>query len=422
MWMNFALTLNHAMAWLKGRPVVGLILGAIGGPLAYFAGAKLGAASPARFRIGTCGDRRRLGHFRSPLCRIGGKDLQTQGRFCPMTLMNVVESGWVPDPVLRAGMRRLMHGRLVSEGRGGPEAQQHRFSQFLNQLRESPVALSSGLANEQHYEVPAEFFKIVLGGRLKYSCCYFPQGDETLDEAEVAMLRLTSDRADIQNGMRVLELGCGWGAVTLWMAERFPDSHVTAVSNSSTQRAHIIEECGRRGFSNVEVITADMNDFDTSGRFDRVVSVEMFEHMRNYRTLTDRIAQWLTPDGKLFVHIFCHRYLMYPFTTGDGTDWMARHFFTDGLMPALHTLSFFQDSLRLDELWQVSGKHYEKTSNAWLERLDGRSDDVLKVFEQTYGQDARVWLQRWRMFFMACAELFGFPGWRGMASRALSVF
>ena len=324
-----------------------------------------------------------------------------------MNVVDLCERGWVPDRLLRAGMQRLIAERLASEYRGGREAQQRRFRSLLNELAEGPVALSVDLANQQHYEVPADFFQLVLGEHLKYSCCYFPDGVKSLNEAEAAMLDLTCTRAEIEDGMDILELGCGWGAATLWMASHFPNSSVTAVSNSAGQRDFITERCRRLNLKNVRIITADMNDFSIDTQFDRVVSIEMFEHMRNYAVLNERISRWLRPDGKLFVHIFCHRKLMYPFAADGNNDWMARNFFTNGLMPAQTTLHYFQEHLRLQREWELSGQHYQKTCNAWLANLDNNRAEV-EIALRAYGDRASLWTQRWRMFFMACAELFGY--------------
>jgi len=326
-------------------------------------------------------------------------------------LIDLCERGLVPDPLARFGMRRLMAGRLASETADGGERQFEEFRRRLAGLRESPVAIETARANEQHYEVPAAFFQRVLGPHLKYSCCWYGDGARSLGEAEEAMLRLTAARAGLADGQRVLELGCGWGSLTLWLAAQFPRSRITAVSNSASQRQFIQAEAAGRGLSNVEVITADANVFATDERFDRVVSVEMFEHLRNYATLMERIAGWLVPGGKLFVHIFCHRSLMYPFTTDGDGDWMARHFFTGGLMPAEHTLLHFQEHLTLQDQWRVSGTHYQRTANDWLANLDRERDAVLEVLAGAYGPgDAARWFQRWRMFFMAVAELFGYAG------------
>ncbi len=328
--------------------------------------------------------------------------------------IELCENGWVPDFLARFGMRRLMAQRLADESVDRGEAEFGRFRDYLEQLRSSRIALETDAANEQHYEVPAEFFRLVLGENLKYSCCWWDGGmsgslADGLDEAEARMLQLTCERAALQDGQDILELGCGWGSLTVWMARHYPNARITAVSNSNSQREFINSRCAAAGLTNVEVITADANDFTTEQRFDRVVSVEMFEHMRNYSALMERISNWLVPGGKLFVHIFCHRQLMYPFTTEGEYDWMGKYFFTGGLMPAEHTLLYFQEHLSIEDQWRVSGTHYEKTSNAWLERMDRNRDAVLKVLAEAYGKDqAAVWMQRWRMFFMAVAELFGY--------------
>ena len=274
------------------------------------------------------------------------------------------------------------------------------------------MAVHTDAANSQHYEVPATFFETVLGDHLKYSACHWSPGTANLSEAEAQMLALSCERADLKDGQRVLELGCGWGSLTLWIAQHYPNSRITAMSNSASQREHILERAASHGLTNVEVITCDVNAFETEQRFDRVVSVEMFEHVRNYEVLMRRIAGWLVEGGALFVHIFCHRELMYPFEEHDESDWMSRHFFTGGLMPAEDTLLRFQGALAIEEQWRVSGTHYERTANAWLENIDARRAQVLPVLEAAYGGDAARWLQRWRMFFMACAELFGYDNGR----------
>lgn len=329
-----------------------------------------------------------------------------------MSVIKLAESGLLPDFLVRFGIRRLLWQRLRDEGRRGDiEAQQQAFTKLLNELRNSPVALQTAAANEQHYEVPTEFYLKSLGRHLKYSSCYWPEGVTDLDAAEEAMLRLTCRRAQLADGQRILELGCGWGSLCLWMAENYPGCRVTAVSNSATQKQHVMEQARQRGLSNIEVITADMNDFDTELKFDRVVSVEMFEHMRNYEKLMWRIAGWLRPEGKLFVHIFCHRTLMYPFETEGEDNWMGRYFFTGGLMPAFDTLLHFQERLQIEERWLVNGRHYQKTLEAWLQKTDANRDEILQIFTRTYGTgQAQVWLQRWRMFYMACSELFGYKG------------
>jgi cyclopropane-fatty-acyl-phospholipid synthase len=319
------------------------------------------------------------------------------------------ERGWLPDFLTRFGMRRLMAQRIADESVGRGEAEFIRFRACLEDLRSSAIAVETDAANEQHYELPAEFFTQVLGTNLKYSSCLWDQGIKNLDEAEARMLALTCERAELTDGQAILELGCGWGSLTLWMARHYPGSSITAVSNSASQREYIVGRCKQEGLTNVQVITADANEFSTPDQFDRVVSVEMFEHMRNYAQLLKRINGWLKDDGKLFVHIFCHRHLMYPFNTEGEYDWMGQYFFTGGLMPAEQTLLYFQDDLRVEDQWRVSGEHYEKTSNAWLARMDANKSQIMPVLTEAYGEvEARRWFQRWRMFFMAVAELFGY--------------
>ncbi len=329
-----------------------------------------------------------------------------------MSLIDLCERGLVPDALTRLGIRRLCAQRLREEHAGDAVAAWARFRDLLDGLRQSPLAIETEAANRQHYEVPARFFELCLGKRLKYSSCYYPTGRETLDQAEEAMLALYGERAELADGMRILELGCGWGSLTLWMAERFPNARILGVSNSASQREHILGQCAKRGLNNVEILTRDVNVLDLGERrFDRVVSIEMFEHVRNYRVLFERISGWLDPGGKLFCHIFCHRELMYPFETEGEDNWMGRYFFTGGLMPAADTFLHFQEHLRLEEQWRLSGTHYERTSNHWLENQDRHADEILRLFEDVYGKaEAKIWAQRWRMFWMACAELFGYAG------------
>jgi cyclopropane-fatty-acyl-phospholipid synthase len=324
-------------------------------------------------------------------------------------IIDLAESGRLPDPLIRAGIGALNRKRLREEHRGGIETLREHQREFIAMLRNSPIAVLTEAANEQHYEVPPEFFQLVLGNNRKYSCCYYPTGTESLDEAEEKMLALTCERAQLRDGMDILELGCGWGSLTFWMAEQYPKSRITAVSNSAPQREFISTLCGERGIDNVAVVTADMNHFDTGKRFDRIVSVEMFEHMRNYELLLRKVASWMRPDAKLFVHIFCHKEYAYLFETEGEDNWMGRHFFSGGIMPSDDLLLYFQDDVVLEGHWRVDGTHYERTANHWLQNMDARKELIMPVLERTYGKnDAAVWFQRWRIFFMACAELWGF--------------
>ncbi|HSG74690.1 MAG TPA: cyclopropane-fatty-acyl-phospholipid synthase family protein [Burkholderiales bacterium] len=320
-----------------------------------------------------------------------------------------VEQGLVPDSVVRAGIRRLCEQRLRDIRAGDAAAAARVTEDFVRAMDAADTALVPELANAQHYEVPAEFFGLALGAHRKYSSCWWPEGIASLDDAEAAALATTCRRAGLAPGQDVLELGCGWGSLTLWMAARFPTSRITAVSNSSSQRQYIQGEAARRGLRNVEVLTADMNRFDTDKRFDRVVSVEMFEHMRNWRRLFGRVHGWLRPEGRFFMHVFCHRSTPYAFVEDGPSDWMSRHFFSGGMMPSDELALRFQEALRLVQRWRWDGTHYEKTANAWLANLDARREQALPVLAATYGEaDAAQWLQRWRIFFMACAELFGY--------------
>ena len=308
--------------------------------------------------------------------------------------------GLVPDPVVRRAIRLNCARRLARERRGGPSRQKA----FLDELRASAIADRVEKPNEQHYEVPDEFFQLVLGPRLKYSSCLWPEGVDTLPAAEEAMLMLTCERAEIEDGMEVLDLGCGWGSLTFWLAERYPACRILAVSNSRTQRAFIESQARDRDLRTIEVVTADANVFDVERRFDRVVSVEMLEHARNYEALMGRIAGWLEPGGKVFVHVFSHHELAYAYESG----WMAKHFFTAGTMPSHELIPHFAGELTLEEQWTVSGLNYARTAEAWLGRMDAARGEVLEALSRTYGSDAQRRLHMWRIFFMACAELWGY--------------
>jgi len=328
----------------------------------------------------------------------------------------LVAGGWLPDWAIRLGIRRVLAARLAEESRGGAAAQRARLLAWVEECRRGPIALATAHANAQHYEVPAEFFVRVLGKRRKYSSAYWPPGVATLDAAEDAMLALTCERARLADGQRILELGCGWGSLSLWMAEHYPQAAITAVSNSASQKRFIDAAAKARGYPNLTVVTADMNAFDPAAihggaAFDRVVSVEMFEHMRNYELLLRRIAGWLVPDGLLFVHIFTHRTFAYPYLDQGPSDWMARHFFTGGQMPSHDLLLRIDRDLDALEHWRLHGTHYARTLEAWLVRMDAAHDAIMPLFRTVYGSAAAGrWWHQWRVFFLACAELFAYRG------------
>lgn len=323
-------------------------------------------------------------------------------------VIQLMEKGALPDWFVRQGIKQLCRQRLKDEAANDCEAQSRKFSNFLEELYKSSIAVETDKANEQHYEVPAEFYNLCLGEHKKYSSCYYENDDDSLNQAEKNMLEIYFERAQMSDGQNILELGCGWGSLTLFMAEAMPNSKITALSNSSSQREYINAQCKKRGINNITVITQDINEFNTEERFDRVVSIEMFEHVRNYDQLFENIARWLADDGKLFVHIFCHRYLMYPFLEDGDDNWMGRYFFSGGQMPATDTFLFFSKHLNIQRRWLVSGRHYEKTANHWLENMDKNKEQIMPIFAAVYEGDEKVWFERWRIFFMACAELFGY--------------
>ena len=318
------------------------------------------------------------------------------------------EQGRLPDRVVRSGIRHLLRQRLAELHSGDAEAGARITQEFVAQMRAAELAPLPEKANEQHYEVPADFFAQVLGPHRKYSSCHWPPGVNTLAEAEAAALASTCDRAGLQDGQRVLELGCGWGSLSLWMAERYPNSWITALSNSQSQRAYIEAQAVVRGLSNLRVLTRDINRFDTDERFDRVVSVEMFEHLRNWPRAFAQVARWLQPGGRFFMHVFAHREAPYAFEVRDESDWMSRHFFSGGMMPSDDLALQCQDDLRLLQRWRWDGRHYQRTAAAWLANMDAGQATLMPLLAATYGADqAGIWWQRWRLFFMAVEELFG---------------
>jgi cyclopropane-fatty-acyl-phospholipid synthase len=323
--------------------------------------------------------------------------------------MAFAERRWLPDRLIRLGIRRLDRMRLREISPASAKAARAAKQRFIEVIRQSPIAIETNKANEQHYELPPEFFELVLGRHLKYSSAFWSDETATLDQAEELMLEMTCQRAELSDGQAILELGCGWGSLSLWMARHYPRSQIVAVSNSRPQKKFIDARIAQQGIDNLRILTSDMNAFDPGARFDRVVSVEMIEHMRNWPHLLQRIAGWLTPGGKLFLHYFAHKEAAYTFETEGDDDWMGRYFFTGGMMPSEDLLYYLQDHLEIESHWRVNGVHYQKTADAWLANLDANRRQILPVMQNVYGQrNAQRWLQRWRIFFMACSELWGY--------------
>ena len=324
-------------------------------------------------------------------------------------LVALVESGHLPDWLIRSGIQFLLRQRIGDLPLGDSEKARTYLADFVQSMSDSPVALLAEKANEQHYEVPAKFFEQVLGKRRKYSSCLWGDAIGSLDEAEISALETTCQHAGLGDGMDILELGCGWGSLSLWMAEKYPNSLIVGVSNSHSQRESIMERARLAGFANLEIITCDMNTFAADRQFDRVVSVEMFEHMRNWQILFNRVDSWLKPGGMFLMHVFCHKTLPYLFDVEDESDWMSQYFFSGGMMPSWDLPTLVSSRLELVNRWRWSGLNYEKTANAWLANMDKAKDELWPVMTATYGEpQAHLWWVRWRIFFMACAELWGY--------------
>jgi len=323
----------------------------------------------------------------------------------------LAERGSVPDALIRQAVRTRTAARLRELRRGTVDEHWERRRALMQRRADGPITVGTDAANEQHYEVPPELFELMLGPRLKYSSAVWPSDGATLAEAEEHTLGLLADRAGIADGQRIFDLGCGWGSFTLWAAERFPGSEIVALSNSSAQRSSIVERAAARGLTNVTVHTGDAATFEPPGPFDRIVSVEMLEHVTNHRALFARLAPALATDGRMFVHVFSHRTEMWEFDDGDAADWIGRWFFTGGTMPSDDLFLHEQRDLVVVDHWRHAGTHYERTLNAWLDRLDERRDEALAVLAEVHGPDeAPRHLQRWRMFLMASAEVWGLRG------------
>ena len=318
------------------------------------------------------------------------------------TAVHALEGAPLPDAMTRAGVRWLVEQTRRRLAAAPPALE----GAFARDMAQRPIAENTEEANAQHYELPPEFFALALGPRRKYSCCLYRLGDD-LAAAEDAALTETCRNADLRDGQSILELGCGWGSLSLWMAEHYPSARITAVSNSHSQRRHIEAEARRRGLGNLEVVTADMNSFSIDRTFDRVVSVEMFEHMSNWEGLLARVRGWLKPEGRLFVHVFTHAHAPYRFDPSDPNDWIAQHFFAGGVMPSHGLISRFPDLFEVEADWRWNGQHYEQTARDWLSNYDRNADQVMAVLRGVYGDQATLWFRRWRLFFLATAGLFG---------------
>jgi len=319
-------------------------------------------------------------------------------------IIDTAERAPLPDVMIRAGITALCSRTATRLAEGNAETD----AAFARDMAARAIAEHTADANAQHYEVPAAFFAKALGPNRKYSSCFYNNANSTLQEAEEEALRQTVDHADLKDGQAILELGCGWGSLSLWMARQFPKSQIVAVSNSNSQRQHIEHEARNRSLTNLKIITCDMNVFDPKNTFDRIVSVEMFEHMMNWRELMTRVRSWLKPGGCFFMHIFTHRSGAYLFDRADKEDWIAQHFFTGGVMPSHHLIRQYADLFEVEKEWRWSGVHYQRTALDWLANFDRNRDEIAAVFQPVYGKDTALWMRRWRWFFLATAGLFGY--------------
>lgn len=323
----------------------------------------------------------------------------------------LIANGWAPDFLIRGSIRNRLSRKIYEESKKGETLGPNRLLDFVDELKRSPIAVRTQESSQSSAEMPPKFFETILGKSMKYSSGFWREGVVNLDLSESDMLETTLWRAEIMDGQKILELGCGWGSLSLLTAYRFPNSHVTAVSNSRLQKEYIEERAAERGIQNLTVITADMNQFETEEVYDRVVSIEMFEHMRNYEKLLDKVSSWLKPDGKLFVHLFCHKKYAYLYDSQDKGDWIARYFFKGGIMPSENLLLYFDAKFQIENRWKIPGTHYQKTCRAWLDRMDKNKEQVLEIFKEVYGaKEAKRWMSYWRVFFISCEELFGFKG------------
>jgi cyclopropane-fatty-acyl-phospholipid synthase len=320
----------------------------------------------------------------------------------------------IPDFLIRKQIKNLLKQRLKDENKSTQELQHLHFTNYWKGLAQSPIAIHTQAANEQHYEVPTEFYQFIMGKRMKYSSGYWKDDNSSFQESEDSMLELYIDRTEFFDGMKLLDLGCGWGSVSLYFAEKFPNSSIVGVSNSRTQKDFIMNSAKARGLKNIQIVTVDMNEFDPGiDVFDRIISIEMLEHMKNYEKLFEKLAKSLKNNGKIFIHIFTHKDLAYPFEVKDATDWMSKYFFTGGQMPSDDLLLYFQKDLIIEAHWAVDGTHYSRTSENWLYNMDQHKAEIMPILQNTYGKEnALKWWVYWRIFFMSCSELFRYRNGR----------
>ncbi|EPQ64723.1 Cyclopropane-fatty-acyl-phospholipid synthase [Blumeria graminis f. sp. tritici 96224] len=320
----------------------------------------------------------------------------------------VLDGGYLPNSVIRIGIRRQLRERTEIIKTSSLEDAYQKKMKYVDLLRTRPIAIETATANEQHYEVGTGVLQACLGPRMKYSCALYPKGGETLAQAEIAMLESYVKKAQLKDGMSILDLGCGWGSGAIYFAEVFPNSMITAFSNSKTQKIYIDRKAEEKGLKNLTVITGDIVNYEFEmNTFDRIVSIELFEHMKNYELLLAKLGRALKSEGKLFVHIFAHKTMPYDFEEG----WMSTHFFSGGTMPSADLLLYFQRDLKLENQWWVSGKHYAKTCEDWLSKMISSKKEIWPHLIETYGEnDAAMWYNRWQIFYMACAELFAYEG------------
>ena len=323
-------------------------------------------------------------------------------------LISLAEKRFLPDFIVRTGIKYFLNQKLNIEKKKFGDNPKSEKNKWIEEMKKSPIALFTNKANEQHYEVPPEFFRISLGPNLKYSCAYWDTEINNLADAEEKMFKIYIERSGIKNGMSILDLGCGWGSFSLYLAKKFPNSKILAVSNSNDQSQYIKAESKKYKLNNINYLKLNMSDFKINQKFDRIVSIEMFEHMRNYEILLHKISKLLNENGKLFLHFFCHKKYVYPYEVKSNSDWMTKYFFYGGMMPSYDILSFFENDLKLIKSWKVNGNHYKKTCRAWLKNQDQNKNKIMNIFEKCYEKDSTTWFNRWRIFWMSCEELFGY--------------